>query len=82
MWDPFNEPEDDWEPLRTRRAGTMRLLAILVVAAMVIALVIPVVLRLLRNQPDEQERPDGVRAAATVAVEAASSPLPPLPSQS
>ena len=65
MWDhpEFDDAEDDWEPLRHRRAGPIRILAILVVIAMVLALVIPVLLRILQDRPDEP-RPDGVNVAA------------------
>ncbi len=69
MWDDIGHAEEDWEPLRTRRAGTMRLIAIVVVAAMVIALVIPVVLRLLRNEGGDGEPDGGVRAAAVIVGE-------------
>lgn len=67
MWDSaeFDDDEDDWEPLRHRRAGPIRVLAILVVIAMVLALVIPVLLRLLQDEPDEP-RPDGVSVAVVV----------------
>ena len=67
MWDhpEFYDAEDDWEPLRHRRAGPIRILAILVVIAMVVALVIPVLLRALQDEPDEP-RPDGVRAAVVM----------------
>ncbi|MCP3975712.1 MAG: hypothetical protein GY720_14600 [bacterium] len=58
----FDDAEADWEPLRRRRAGPIRVLAILVVIAMVLALVIPVLLRLLQDEPDGP-RPDGVNAA-------------------
>lgn len=68
MWDDTSNADEDWEPLRTRRAGTMRLIAIVVVAAMVIALVIPVALRLLRNDGGDGEPEDGVRTAAVVLV--------------
>jgi hypothetical protein len=77
IWSDADEPDDDWEPLRTRRAGTIRLLAILVVAAMVIALVIPVVVRAVRGGTPEPEPADGVRAA--VAAEALPAGYRPLP---
>ena len=62
MWDPIDDAGDDWEPLRTRRAGAIRLLAILVVVALVLALVIPALMRLLGDgvQPDP-EPGDGIR---------------------
>jgi hypothetical protein len=68
MWDheAFDETGDDWEPLRKRRAGPIRVLAILVVAAMVLALVIPALLRVLQNDPPDEVPQDFVRAAAVV----------------
>lgn len=76
MWDhpELEDVDDDWEPLRNRRAGPIRFLAILVVIAMVLALVIPVLLRSLRDNDPDEPRPDGVRAA--VVLERPSSPLP------
>lgn len=64
MWDDpeFDDVEDDWEPLRNRRARPIRILAILVVIAMVLALVIPVVLRSLQDDDPDETRPDGVNA--------------------
>ena len=59
MWDD-ELVDDDWEPLRSRRAGTIRIIALVIVAAMVVALVIPVALRLLSdtgdNEPEPQDR--------------------------
>ena len=62
MWDDDFE-DDDWEPLRSRRAGSIRIIAIVIAAAMVLTLVIPVLLRLLRGGGSDQPEPqDGVRA--------------------
>lgn len=68
MWDhgAFDDTEDDWEPLRKRRARPIRILAILVVTAMVLALVIPALLRLLQDDEPDETRPDGVRAAVVL----------------
>jgi hypothetical protein len=65
MWDhpEFDDVEDDWEPLRLRRARPIRFLAVLVVVAMVLALVIPVLLRSLQDDEPDETRPDGVHAA-------------------
>jgi hypothetical protein len=65
MWDQpeFEDVEDDWEPLRLRRARPIRFLAILIVIAMVLALVIPVLLRALQDDEPDGTRPDGVQAA-------------------
>jgi hypothetical protein len=68
MWDhpDFDDGEGDWEPLRLRRARPIRFLAILVVIAMVLALVIPVLLRSLQDDEPDETRPDGVHAAIVV----------------
>ena len=68
MWDrsEFDDVEDGWEPLRNRRAGQIRILAILVVIAMVMALVIPALLRTLQDNEPEAPRPDVVRTAIVV----------------
>jgi hypothetical protein len=68
MWDhpEFDDDADDWEPLRLRRARPIRVLAILVVIAMVLALVIPVLLSSLQDDEPDETRPDGVRAAVVV----------------
>ena len=67
MWDePEFEDGDDWEPLRQRRARPIRILAIVVVVAMVLALVVPVLLRSLRNNEPDETRPDGVQAAVAI----------------
>ena len=67
MWDlEFDEEEDGWEPLRHRRARSIRFLAILVVVAMVLALVIPVLLRSLQDDEPDDTRTDGVRAAVVL----------------
>jgi hypothetical protein len=66
MWDHDDEPDDDWQPLRTRRAGSLRMIALLIVAAMVIALIIPVLLRLLRGGGEEPEPTDGVRTMISI----------------
>jgi len=68
MWEhpEFVDAEDDWEPLRHRRAGPIRILAIVVVVAMVLALVVPVLLRALQDDEPDVTRPDGVRAATFV----------------
>ena len=68
MWDhpELDDDEDDWEPLRHRRARPIRFLAILVVIAMVLALVIPVLLRSLQGEEPDETRPDGVSAAVVV----------------
>jgi hypothetical protein len=68
MWDhpEFDDDADDWEPLRQRRARPIRILAILVVAAMVLALVIPALLRLLEDDEPDERPPDGVHAAVVV----------------
>lgn len=68
MWDHelFDDTEDDWEPLRKRRARPIRILAILVVTAMVLALVIPALLRLLQDEEPEDTPPDFVRAAVVL----------------
>ena len=68
MWDhsELDDGEDDWEPLRHRRAGPIRFLAILVVVAMVLALVIPVLLRALQNNEPESPPSDGVQVAIVV----------------
>ena len=64
MWDRSElEDEDDWESLRQRRAGPIRVIAILIVAAMVLALVIPALLRALQNDEPEEPQPGGVRVA-------------------
>lgn len=66
MWDDYgDEPDEDWEPLRTRHRGPMQVVALLIVAAMLVALVVPVVLRLLREDPAEPSTQDGVKAAVT-----------------
>ena len=67
-WDhpDFEDVEDDWEPLRNRRAGPIRVLAILVAVAMVLALVLPVLLRTLQDNGPDEPRPDGVRAAVVL----------------
>lgn len=67
MWEPLDEPAEDWQPQRTRWARPIRLLALVVVAAMVLALVIPAVLRLLRSGGDEPQEDDTV-VAQVVAV--------------
>ena len=61
MWDPLEEPDDDWEPLRSRRRGPLRILAIVVVAAMILAIVVPVVLRIL-SEPSDPPPSRGVQA--------------------
>lgn len=68
MWEhpELVDAEDDWEPLRHRRAGPIRILAIVVVVAMVLALVVPVLLRALQDNEPDETRPDGVRAATVV----------------
>ena len=68
MWDhpEFDDSEDGWEPLRQRRARPIRILAILVVTAMVLALVIPALLRFLQDDAPDEPRPDGVQAAVVV----------------
>jgi hypothetical protein len=76
MWD-HSEPDDigdDWKPLRQRRALAIRFLAIVVVAAMVLALVIPALLRLLRAGESDDTPTDGVRAGV-VAEEPSVAPL-------
>ena len=68
MWDhpESDDVEEDWEPLRLRRARPIRFLAILVVIAMILALVIPVLLRSLHDDEPDETRPDGVHAAVVV----------------
>lgn len=61
MWDEFDD-DDGWEPIRTRRRRSLQLIAFLVVAAMVLALVIPALLRLL-SEDDGGDEPQGVRTA-------------------
>jgi hypothetical protein len=60
-WDPLEEPDEAWEPVRTRHRGTIRILALLIVAAMVIALIVPVLLRLLSDPAPDPERSGGVQ---------------------
>ncbi len=68
MWDhpEFDEVEDDWEPLRNRRAGPIRVLAILVVIAMVMALVVPALVRVFQDDEPVESPSDGVRVALVV----------------
>lgn len=62
MWERLDEPDDGWQPVRTRRAQSIRVVALVVVAAMVLALVIPAILRLMRSGNDRPRADDTVVA--------------------
>ena len=66
MWDyaEFDDAEEDWEPLRNRRAGPIRVLAIVVVIAMVMALVVPALLRVFQDDEPTAPPSEGVQVAA------------------
>ena len=58
MW----EPDDDWEPIQVARRRTMRIVALLVAVAMVLALVLPVLVRIFAAPPAPPPPDTGVRA--------------------
>ena len=62
MWERLDEPDDGWQPVRTRWAQSIRVVALVVVAAMVLALVIPAILRLMRSGNDRPRADDTVVA--------------------
>lgn len=83
MWEPHDDdpwdPDEDWEPLQTRRRRTIQVVALLVAVAMVLALVLPVLLRALAESPEPTPPDTGVRALVLGPARGPESLLPPEP---
>ncbi len=71
MWNDLDEPDPSWEPLRTRRRGQIRVVAIVIAVAMVLALVVPVLIRLMGDAGDKPNEPDGVNVLELTTEQAA-----------